>query len=175
MRRRPFLLGLLALLSSALVAGAVVPAGAGAKPPPVPDAIAVSDPYKAVLDVAGKGVQIYDCTAGAWTLREPAAVLYGRGHRPVGIHFRGPTFESFDGSSVVGALDGRADAPDPTRDIPWLRLKAVSTQGDGVLAGVDFIQRLETRGGVAPTGACDPAGDATVAVPSRARYVFYAD
>jgi len=102
-------------------------------------------------------------------------VLYGRGHRPVGIHFRGPTFESFDGSSVLGMLDGRADAPDPERDIPWLRLKAVSTQGDGVLAGVDFIQRLETRGGVAPAGACDPASDATVAVPYRARYVFYAD
>ena len=33
-----------------------MPAGAGAKPPPVPDAIAVSDPYKVVLDVAGKGV-----------------------------------------------------------------------------------------------------------------------
>jgi len=58
MRRRPFLLGLLALLSSALVAGAAVPAGAGAKPPPVPDTIAVSDPYKVVLDVEGKGVQI---------------------------------------------------------------------------------------------------------------------
>jgi hypothetical protein len=175
MRRRPFLLGLLALLSSALVAGAAVPAGAGAKPPPVPDAIAVSAPFKVVLDVVGKGVQIYDCTAGAWVLREPAAVLYGHGHRPVGIHFRGPTFESFDGSSVLGTLDGRADAPDPEKDIPWLRLKAVSTQGDGVLAGVDFIQRLETRGGVAPAGACDPAADATVAVPYRARYVFYAD
>ena len=64
-------------------------------------------------------------------------------------------------------------APDPG-SVPWLRLKAVSTQGDGVLAGVDYIQRLETRGGVAPTGACDPATDATVAVPYRARYVFYA-
>jgi hypothetical protein len=28
---------------------------------------------------------------------------------------------------------------------------------------------------VAPAGACDPARDATVAVPYRARYVFYAD
>jgi hypothetical protein len=175
MRRRPFLLGLLALLSSALVAGAAVPAGAGGRPPAVPDDIAVSDPYKVVLDVVGKGAQIYDCAAGAWTLREPAAVLYGRRHRPVGIHFRGPTFESFDGSSVLGTLDGRVDAPDPSDDIPWLRLKAVSTQGGGVLAGVDFIQRLETGGGVAPTGACDPATDTTVAVPYRARYVFYGD
>ena len=181
MRRRPFLLGLV-LLSSTLVAGAAVPALGGSKPPKVPGDITVPAGQKVVLDVVGKGVQIYDCTPSAadpsgltWTFREPAAVLDGRGRRPVGIHFRGPTFESFDGSSVLGTLDGRADAPDPERDIPWLRLKAVSTQGDGVLAGVDFIQRLETRGGVAPTGACDPAGDATVAVPYRARYVFYAD
>jgi hypothetical protein len=27
---------------------------------------------------------------------------------------------------------------------------------------------------VAPAGPCDPAADATVAVPYRARYVFYA-
>jgi hypothetical protein len=181
MRRRPFLLGLLALLSSALVAGAAVPAGAGAKPPPVPEAIAVPAGQKVVLDVAGNGVQIYDCkpspsdpSALVWVFREPAAVLSDRGHREVGIHFRGPTFESFDGSSVLGTLDGSAPAPHPGA-IPWLRLRTVSTQGDGVLAGVDFIQRLETRGGVAPAGACDPAGDATVAVPYRARYVFYAD
>ena len=43
-----------------------------------------------------------------------------------------------------------------------------------MLAQVDFVQRLETRGGVAPGGTCDPAADATVAVPYRARYVFYA-
>jgi hypothetical protein len=50
-------------------------------------------------------------------------------------------------------------APDPGA-IPWLLLRATSNQGDGVLAQVDFIQRLETRGGVA--------------VPYWARYVFYA-
>jgi hypothetical protein len=44
-----------------------------------------------------------------------------------------------------------------------------------VLAKVDYVQRLETRGGVASAGPCDPAEDATVAVPYRARYVFYAD
>jgi hypothetical protein len=176
MRRRPFLLGLLALLSATLVAGAAVPAGAGSKPPAVPDAIEVPAGQKVVLDVVGKGVQIYDCnaTTRAWTFREPAAVLYGRGGRPVGIHFRGPTFESFDGSSVVGALQASEPAPDPATAIPWLLLAAVSNQGDGVLAQVDFVQRLETRGGVAPAGTCDPAKNSTVAVPYRARYVFYA-
>jgi hypothetical protein len=36
------------------------------------------------------------------------------------------------------------------------------------------VQRIETRGGVAPAGPCDPAKDSTIAVPYRARYVFYA-
>jgi hypothetical protein len=182
MRRRPFLLGLLALLSSTLVAGAAMPAGAGgSKPPKVPEAIRVPAGHKVVLDVTGKGVQIYDCkpsaadpAVNAWTLREPAAVLYGHRGRPVGIHFRGPTFESFDGSSVVGQVPPVASVTPDDAAIPWLLLAAAATQGDGVLAGVEFIQRLETRGGVAPAGACDPAEDATVAVPYRARYVFHA-
>jgi Protein of unknown function (DUF3455) len=182
MRRRPLLLGLLALLSSTLVAGAAMPAGAGgSRPPTVPEAIQVPAGQKVVLDVIGKGVQIYDCrpaagdpAVNAWTFREPAAVLSGHRGRPVGIHFRGPTFESFDGSSVVGQVPPVASVtPDPAA-IPWLLLAAASTQGDGVLAGVDYIQRIETRGGLAPAGACDPAEDATVAVPYRARYVFYA-
>jgi hypothetical protein len=180
MRRRPFLLGLLALLSATLVAGAAVPAGAGgSKPPVVPDPIQVPAGQKVVLDVAGKGVQIYDCKPSAtdpavlvWTFREPAAVLYGRGGRPVGIHFVGPTFESFDGSAVVGARP-KSVQPDPTA-IPWLLLEADTHRGDGVLSQVDFIQRIETRGGLAPAGACDPATDATLAVPYQARYVFYA-
>ena len=174
MRRRPFLLGLLLLLGSALVAGAAVPAGAGTRPPEVPHGIQVPPGLKVVLDVAGKGVQIYDCnpTTLAWTFREPAAVLYGRRGRPVGIHFVGPTFESFDGSAVVGERP-KSVQPDPTA-IPWLLLKANANRGDGVLSQVDFIQRIETRGGLAPAGACDPAADPTVAVPYRARYVFYA-
>ncbi len=71
------------------------------------------------------------------------------------------------------ALQASVPAPDPGA-IPWLLLRATSNQGDGVLGQVAFIQRLETRGGVAPAGTCDPAADATVAVPYRARYVFYA-
>jgi hypothetical protein len=171
MRRRLPLLGLLVLLISTLVASAV-PAGARPKPPPVPADLAVPADQAVVLDVVGEGVQIYDCVAGTWTFREPAAVLYGRRHRPVGIHFRGPTFEAFDGSSVVGAL--QASVPGGGA-IPWLLLRATTRAGDGVLSGVDFIQRIQTEGGVAPTTACDPAADATVAVPYRARYVFYSD
>ena len=179
MRRRPILFGLLALLSSTLVAGAAMPAGAGSRPPEVPKELQVPAGQKVVLDVVGKGVQIYDCSPAtlAWTFREPAAVLYGHRGRPVGIHVVGPTFESFDGSSVAGAVPPVASVQPDQTAVPWLLLQARpgSNRGDGVLSQVDYIQRLETRGGVAPLRACDPAGDATVAVPYRARYVFYAD
>jgi hypothetical protein len=133
-----------------------------------------------VWDVVGVGVQIYDCkpsvtdpSVSVWTFREPAAGLYDHGRQLVGIHFRGPTWEAFDGSSVVGAVLASAPAPRPGA-IPWLLLQATTNQGDGVLARVDYIQRLQTKGGVAPPGPCDPTQDATVSVPYRARYLFYA-
>jgi Protein of unknown function (DUF3455) len=177
------LLGLLALLISTLVASAAVPASAGSapKPPQVPDPIKVPPGQDLVWEVVGRGVQIYDCTPSAsdpnmfaWTFREPAAVLYDHGRHPVGIHFRGPTFESFDGSSVVGTLQASVPAPHPGA-IPWLLLRAVANLGDGVLGDVDYVQRVKTRGGVAPTGACDPEEDSTLAVPYRALYLFYSD
>jgi hypothetical protein len=147
----------------------------------VPDPIKVPPAQDLVWAVVGKGVQIYDCTptatdpdAFSWTFREPAAVLYDHGRHPAGIHFRGPTFESFDGSSVVGTLQASVPAPRPGA-IPWLLLRAVSNQGDGVLGGVDYVQRVNTRGGVAPTGPCDPEQDATLPVPYRALYLFYSD
>ena len=55
MRRRPLLLGLLAVLSSTLVAGAALPAGAGgSRPPTVPEEIQVPAGQKVVLDVVGR-------------------------------------------------------------------------------------------------------------------------
>ena len=75
---------------------------------------------------------------------------------------------------MVGTLQASVPAPRPGA-VPWLLLRAVSNQGDGVLAGVDYVQRVKTRGGVAPTGACDPEEDRTLAVPYRALYLFYSN
>ena len=163
------------------VIAVALPAAAGSQGAPTSsDPLPLPPGQELVWKVVGKGVQIYDCmpsptdpTTKVWTFREPAAVLYQHG-RPVGIHFRGPTFESFDGSSVVGALVASVPAPRPGA-IPWLLLQAVSTQGDGVLSNVDYIKRVKTKGGVAPAGACDPAQDSTLSVPYRAQYEFYAD
>jgi hypothetical protein len=172
----------LALLVLALVIGPGLPAAADTAHSPlkVPPALQVPAGQEVVWDVVGVGVQIYDCkpsttdpkNVSVWTFREPAAGLYDHHRQLVGIHFRGPTWESFDGSSVVAAVVASAPAPRPGA-IPWLLLQAVANQGDGVLATVDYIQRLKTKGGVAPPGPCDPTQDTTLSVPYRARYLFY--
>ena len=101
-------------------------------------------------ELSRRDLTTYEWQDTAWTGRQlPGAVIYE-------LHVG--TFTPAHGPAAI----------------PWLLLAADSSQGDGVLAGVDYIQRLETRGGLAPAGACDPAADATVAVPYRARYVFYA-
>jgi hypothetical protein len=55
--------------------------------------------------------------------------------------------------------------------IPELLLQATNTRGDGVFGHVSFLQRLATRGGVAPAGPC--AENQTVGVPYQADYRFY--
>ncbi|MEU4695396.1 DUF3455 domain-containing protein [Actinoplanes sp. NPDC023714] len=124
-----------------------------------------------------KGVQVYGCTAGAWTLIEPAASLTGVTLRPArkvtALHYRGPSWQSDqDGSLVEGDGASAVRAPSAHPDsIPQLRITAKSTRGDGVFGEVTYIQRLDTVGGVAPAGAC--SGSATKAVPYRAVYRFF--
>jgi Protein of unknown function (DUF3455) len=55
-------------------------------------------------------------------------------------------------------------------DIPWLKLDVVNHRGDGTLADVSTVQRLDTHGGVLQ-GTCDHAGD-FASVPYSATYVF---
>jgi len=78
-----------------------------------------------------------------------------------------------DASSVVGMKV--AEAPSPVAGaIPWLLLKSMSTAGQGLMTSVTAVQRVETLGGVAPTGGCD-AGSVGMerAIPYTAIYYFY--
>jgi hypothetical protein len=138
----------------------------------LPDAILVKDPnLKVVASFVGIGKQVYDCTAnGPFTFREPVAGLLSRGVQAA-IHGKGPFWASFDGSRVDGAPAGSAPSPDPTKNIPWLKLTGAPTGASGVFSKVTVIQRLDTRGGVAPTGTC--TAPKTVAVDYTANYVFW--
>ena len=57
--------------------------------------------------------------------------------------------------------------------VPELLLKVATHAGKGVLSQADYINRLLTSGGVAPTGTCK-AGK-TIKVPYGAVYVFWDD
>jgi hypothetical protein len=141
---------------------------------------ALNPPVDATLAAAlpARGVQIYTCAAAAgggapaWTLKAPHAVL-GKGHDVQAIHFGGPSWEANDGSVVTGTKVASAAAPDTT-DIPWLLLQAVTHTGDGVFAGVTWVQRLATENGLAPTTGCDAAhAGAEALAPYAADYFFY--
>src|SRR3954467_6119000 len=80
-----------------------------------------------LLEATADGVQVYACEAKdqgfAWTFKQPEATLFDRDGRQIGTHFHGPTWKLDDGSTVVGEVAARADAPD-AGSIPWLMLRA---------------------------------------------------
>jgi hypothetical protein len=105
---------------------------------------------------AGRGVQVYQCTAGAWVFVEPAAQLVGYEIGTPGvqaaIHYKGPTWESTTDGSLI---QGTAITSEPvTGSIPQLLLQATVNRGTGVFGRVTYINRLDTVGGAAPAGSC---------------------
>ena len=89
--------------------------------------------------------------------------------KTVGRHYAGPSWELADGNAVVGKVSARAPGATP-KDIPLLKLEAISHRGAGQLSGVTTIQRLNTKGGVAE-GSCESAG-AFLSVPYSADYAY---
>ena len=56
-------------------------------------------------------------------------------------------------------------------DLPWLKLRVVSQNGNGLFYGVSHVQRINTKGGIAQ-GSCDKAGG-FLSVPYSADYIFW--
>ncbi|MCI3272349.1 DUF3455 domain-containing protein [Streptomyces cylindrosporus] len=150
-------------------AGNAAPADTAPKPVKAPAALKVPDGNKLTAVYAARGVQTYTCTDGAWKLLEPAATLSDKRGRAVALHSRGPVWVSTVDGSAVNAT---AIASSPRTDaVPELLLQATATRGAGVFAGVSYIQRLNTTGGVAPAGACTGTDQTSVAY--SATYAFY--
>jgi hypothetical protein len=146
--------------------------------PDVPSTtLAAPEGNRLAFDFDAIGVQIYTCTQTApatfaWVFKAPAATLFNPGGQVAGTHFAGPSWQANDGSTVVGArvagftVDASA--------IPWLLLKAASNTGDGRMAKVTYIQRLDTAGGIAPSTGCDAEHAGAVSnVDYTATYFFY--
>ncbi|HEU0204020.1 MAG TPA: DUF3455 domain-containing protein [Burkholderiaceae bacterium] len=150
------------------------------EPPKVASALQVPAGQTVALHTFATGVQIYTCnlraedkTRAEWTFTAPEATLFDAGGKQIGKHYAGPTWESKDGSLIVGALVARDDGPD-NKSIPWLLLKAKSSSGNGVFTQTQSIQRVNTVGGKAPPAGCEPdMVGKEVRVPYTAHYFFY--
>jgi hypothetical protein len=141
-------------------------------PSPLCDSLEVPSGNRVAAHVYAVGVQRYRWNGTSWVFVEPVATLFADAnyHHKVGLHYAGPTWESNPGGKVVAArLEGCS--PDPAA-IPWLLLQTVSTDGPGLLNSVTYIQRVNTRGGLAPTAPGASIG-VVADVPYTTEYYFY--
>jgi hypothetical protein len=130
-----------------------------------------------LLEATATGVQIYACEAAsggfAWVFKAPEATLLDHQGHQVATHFAGPSWKAGDGSTVVGEVLAKADAPEAGA-VPWLLLRAKSHDGAGSFSAVAYIRRTETRGGAAPGTGCDGAHAGQPArIPYSATYQFF--
>lgn len=158
--------------SSAPVASSNVPAAIEAPPTVAP-----------VLRWYARGTQNYTCTARPdgtgfeWKLTAPEATLHAgpeMGAPQVGTHGAGPSWVASDGSRFAGNGAAAKKASPDASAIPWLLVPKKEGDATGTLGGVEYVQRLDTVGGLAPATGCE-AGTvgATVKVAYSATYVFY--
>jgi Protein of unknown function (DUF3455) len=145
----------------------------------LPEAVRVPEGQVAKLWTLGAGDITYACRAKAdqsgtyaWVFVAPVATLSDANKQVVGKYYAGPTWESNDGSKVTGKQV--AVAPGGDGNIPLQLVKANPAMGSGAMSSVTYIQRLKTKGGVAPAAPCTMNNvGAEQMVPYQADYVFY--
>ena len=179
----------LTFLAASLAACGSMP-GSGSMPMAVPfsqealpEAVKVPAGHRVAWETVGVGEITYECRAKAggadafeWVFVGPKADLSSLQGKVVG-GFWGPpaTWAAQDGSSLTGAQ--LAVAPAGSGNIPLQLVKANPAKlvdGKGDLQGVSYIQRVATRGGVAPALACGSGslGQRQI-VTYQADYIFW--
>ena len=168
------LLTVTGLTSTSLQAASAVDLKSPDLPSPLCDRLGEVQGGRVAFHVYALGVQIYRWNGASWVFVAPSARLYADAeyHGEVGTHYAGPTWESNSGAKVV-ASRVESCAPDPTA-IAWLLLQKVSSEGPGIFDRVTFIQRVNTAGGLPPSGP-GPFVGAEEEVPYTAEYYFYRD
>lgn len=145
----------------------------------LPEPVRVPAGHMQTLETIGTGEITYECRekkdmAGAfeWAFVTPVATLWDMQQKNIGKYYGGPTWEANDGSKVTGKQV--AIAPAASGNIPMQLVKADPAMGNGAMTGVTFIQRLDTKGGVAPAMTCDASNKGMKQqVGYSAKYVFY--
>lgn len=135
----------------------------------------LSDVNRVAMTTAA-GVQVYSCEYDQahrlqWVFARPQATLYDASGAAVIEHGKGPSWKAGDGSRIEGELISQAPSATPG-SIPQLLLRAKSVAGNGMLADVRYVERLDTVGGAAPPAACTTEHQIGQS-PYLARYVFW--
>ncbi|MEY4753433.1 MAG: hypothetical protein RJA44_1108 [Pseudomonadota bacterium] len=172
-----------ATLTAALAACSGMPMMAKATPysqDMLPDPVKVPAGHRVAWETVGVGEITYECRAKAgttdvfeWVFVGPKADLKGRSGELLGRYFGPPaTWAANDGSALTGTQV--AVAPAMAGSIPLQLVKANPATGSGALNGTSYIQRVATRGGVAPAKPCAAAstGQREI-VQYQADYIFW--
>ena len=144
-----------------------------------PEAVRPPVGHAMSLHTIGVGEITYECRAKAgttavfeWAFVAPVATLMDMSKKEVGKYYAGPTWEASDGSKVTGKQV--AVSPAAPGNIPLQLVKAEPATGNGAMSNITYIQRLNTKGGVAPADACSAGSvGAKRQVAYQADYVFY--
>lgn len=153
-------------------------------PVAVPAAIAVPASQSLATVASARGVQIYECRKDkgldGWVFVAPEATLFDAGGSEIGSHGlvangAGPFWQAVDGSRIVGAVKGRAEAPQ-NGAIAWLLLSTTSDGPQGTFSAVKNVQRVNTVGGLPPKEGCAPETyGQRLRVPYTATYQFFVE
>jgi hypothetical protein len=167
-------------LFCALALAAALPAAAAIAPPVgVAAMLQPSTAEEPVMALSETGVNVFECRPHpgapgdyAWNFVAPDATLY-EGSRSVARHATANVFESLDDRTSVSAF-ARSVQSAGSENLPWALYGARAVGDTGLFSGVTSIQRVNTRGGVAPLTGCtaDNAG-AEQRVAFSADYYFY--
>jgi hypothetical protein len=137
--------------------------------------IKVPDGQVPVLKLAARGVQVFRCEArgaeSAWVFRVPEADLLDDSGKVVGRHGANFSFEHADGSRLIGKVQSYDEAPSRT-DLRWLLL-STTAYGKGVLDGVTYVQRINTKGGMPPANCEAKQRNQLLRVDFSSDFVFY--
>lgn len=166
-------------------ASAAALAGCSTTPPiEVPAAIKVPVGQSLATAVSAKGVQIYECRKDkgqdAWVFVAPEAALFNARGTQIGSHGLAPNgagvyWQAADGSRAIGVVKARAEAPQGGA-IPWVLLSTTAEGPQGTFSATKSVQRVNTVGGLAPTGGCTPETlGQRLRVPYTATYQFYVE
>lgn len=145
------------------------------------ESIRVPAGHVVALETTGVGVLNYECRANVaatgqvgWTLVTPKADLIDRTGKNIGTYSGPPaTWTHNDGSTVIGRQIAIAPALGSNNIAIQLSEGAPNTT-PGVMQGVTYIQRINTKGGQDISKACSQTdiGD-KLTLPYQADYIFW--